>query len=88
MEGAQAQIVLPPLLQMYMGRDNVHDICIREDLVHNLLRIIHPNHLPPASWFLICLQPAGGVKAAEAPASSVYSAVYSTDQALGTKSSS
>ena len=34
-------IVLSLLFQMYMGGDNVHDICIREDFVHNLLRIIH-----------------------------------------------
>ena len=44
MKGTQTDIVLPSFFQMNMGGDHVHDIRIREDLVHNLLRVIHPEY--------------------------------------------
>lgn len=41
MKRTQADIIAPPFFEMYMGGDYIHDICIGEDLVQNLLRIIH-----------------------------------------------
>ena len=46
MKRAQSHICAAPFFQMHMGRDHIHDICIREDLVHKLLRIIHPKCFP------------------------------------------
>ena len=52
MKRAQSHICAAPFFQMHMGRDHIHDICIREDLVHKLLRIIHPKCFPSILYFL------------------------------------
>ena len=94
MKGTQTDIVLPSFFQMNMGGDHVHDIRIREDLVHNLLRVIPPEYfssLKAGTLRKPC--PPGNTGYAGSFLSGFHpqpcpSGNYSTDHALGTKSSS